>query len=65
MKRFFLLLLMLWKQQARLYLSAALIGSLVGVFIFYPLYDFIYFHEHGVDEASAVKYVLRKLYKNI
>ena len=52
---------MLWKQQARLYLSAALIGSLVGVFIFYPLYDLIYFHEHGVDEGSASKYVLGKL----
>ena len=61
MRRFFLLILTLWKQQAKLYLSAAFIGALLGVFVIYPLYDFIYFHEHGVDESSASQYVLRKL----
>jgi hypothetical protein len=61
MKRFLLLLFVLWKQRARLYLSAALIGSLVGVFIFYPLYDFIYFHDHGVSQGSASQFVLSKM----
>ena len=40
-----------------LYLSAALIGSIVGVLVFYPLYDFVYFHEHGVDNISAFDYI--------
>lgn len=61
MKRFFLLMLLLWKQQARLYLSAALIGALTGVFFIYPLYDFIYFHEHGAEASSAIDYVIIKL----
>jgi len=66
MKRFFLLLLNLWRQQAKLYLTAALIGALVGILVFYPLYDFIYFHEHGVnDAASAEKYIIEKLKQSL
>ncbi len=44
-----------------LFLSAAVIGALVGVLLFYPLYDFIYFHEHGVEEKSAFEYVSGRL----
>ena len=41
----------------RLYLSAAFIGAIAGVLIFYPLYDFVYFHEHGVENISAFNYI--------
>ena len=43
--------------QFRLYLSAAFIGCIVGVLVFYPLYDFVYFHEHGVENKAAFDYI--------
>jgi len=57
MKRYIILLFRLLKMQLKLYLSAAFIGCIVGVLIFYPLYDFVYFHEHGVDNISAFNYI--------
>jgi len=57
MKRYILLLFRLFKLQVRFYLSAAFIGGIVGVLIFYPLYDFVYFHEHGVKNTSAFDYI--------
>ncbi len=61
MKRFFLLLLKLWKQQFVFYLTAALLGALAGIFIFYPINDFVYFHDHGVDEPLVSRYLLSQL----
>ncbi len=61
MKRFILLLLSIWRQRFKLYLVAALIGALFGVFILDPINDFVYFHEHGVDEPSVIKYILDEL----
>lgn len=43
--------------QLKLYLSAAIIGGIVGVLFFYPLYDFVYFHEHGVENMTAFDYI--------
>jgi 5'-3' exonuclease len=43
--------------QFRLYLAAAFIGSVVGVLVFYPLYDFVYFHENGVENMTAFDYI--------
>lgn len=57
MKRYIALLLRLINMQLKLYLSAALIGCIAGILIFYPLYDFIYFHEHGVENNSAFDYI--------
>ena len=61
MKRYLLFMLQFFKQQTILYVSAAIIGGLAGIFIFYPLYDFIYFHEHGVANPFVVDYVLERL----
>jgi hypothetical protein len=41
MKRFFLLLLSIWKQQLKLYAIAALIGACIGVVLLTPTYDYI------------------------
>jgi len=57
MKRYIALLFRLFKLQFRLYLSAALIGGIIGVLVFYPLYDFVYFHEHGVENMEALGYI--------
>lgn len=57
MKRYIALLFRLFKMQFRLYLSAAFIGGIVGVLVFYPLYDFVYFHEHGVENMTAFDYI--------
>lgn len=65
MRRFFLLLLNLWKQQFKLYLTSAVFGAFIGVFILYPVNDFVYFHEHGVREPSAFNYVLNQLVASI
>lgn len=65
MKRFFLLILDLWRQRAKLYISAAVIGVLAGVFVLYPINDFVYFHEHGVAEPNAGKYVLSQLKESL
>ncbi len=45
MKRFLLLLMTVWQQRFKLYLSALLIGSLTGLLIFKPIYDFIFFYD--------------------
>lgn len=65
MKRFFLLILDLWRQRAKLYISAAVIGALAGIFLLYPINDFVYFHEHGVEEQFAGKYVLNQLKESL
>ena len=41
MKRFFLLMLLIWRQQLKLYASAGLIGAMIGIFILAPSYDYI------------------------
>ena len=61
MKRFFLLVLELWRQRAGFYFFTAVIGALAGIFLLYPINDFVYFHEHGVDEPVASKYILNQL----
>ncbi len=45
MKRFFLLILSLWRLLFGYYFSAAVIGALVGFFVFSPIYEFVYFYE--------------------
>jgi hypothetical protein len=45
MKRFFLLIISLWQQRFKLYFFAALIGALAGLFIFLPIYEFLFFYD--------------------
>jgi len=61
MKRFFLLMLSLWKQQLKLYLFAALIGAGIGVFILAPSYNFIYSQESNNNKLSSIEYVFRQI----
>lgn len=49
MKRFFLLILSLWKRQLKYYAFAAFLGALVGVILLAPSYDYI---THRLDEST-------------
>jgi Putative DNA-binding domain len=57
MKRFFLLVLSIWKQQLQVYVAAALIGACIGIFILAPSYDYINSRENNADPLSSVEYV--------
>ncbi len=65
MKRYIVLLLRVFKLQLGFYLSAAVIGGIVGVLIFYPLYDFVYFHEHGVENSTAFDYISKRFFESL
>jgi len=57
MKRFFLLILSLWKQQIKLYFIAALIGAIIGVLVLAPSYAYINSQIHADNAASSISYV--------
>lgn len=57
MKRFLLLLLKIWRQQLKLYFTAAVIGAIIGVFVLAPSYDYISAREQSVDPLSSIEYV--------
>jgi hypothetical protein len=57
MKRFFLLILSLWKQQLKLYFFAALIGGALGVLVPAPSYDYVDSQIHADNTASSIDYV--------
>jgi hypothetical protein len=61
MKRLFLLMLSLWKQQLKLYSLAALMGATIGVFILAPSYNFIYSRESNNNKLSSLEYVFSEL----
>ncbi len=65
MKRYFALLVRLIKMQMGLYFSAAIIGAIVGVLIFYPLYDFVFYHEHGVKNMTVFEYISSRLVESL
>jgi len=65
MKRYVVLLLRRLKLQLGLYVSAAFIGAITGVLVFYPLYDFVYFHEHGVENISAFNYITERFIESL
>lgn len=54
-------MLSLWKQQLKLYATAALIGALIGVFILAPSYNFIYSRESNNNKLSSLEYVFSQL----
>jgi Putative DNA-binding domain len=57
MKRFFLLMLLLWRQQIKLYLFVAIAGAIIGIFILAPSYDYINSREQNTDPLSSIGYV--------
>ncbi|WP_020157025.1 MULTISPECIES: AlbA family DNA-binding domain-containing protein [Methylobacter] len=61
MKRFFLLMIKLWRQQLKLYFAAAIVGALIGIFILAPSYDYINSHERAADPVSSIEYVLSQV----
>ncbi|BCG65117.1 MAG: hypothetical protein methR_P2938 [Methyloprofundus sp.] len=66
MKRFFLLIAALWQQRFKLYFFAAIIGTLNGVLIFYPINDFIFYFEIEKDvlkrsASAAATYAIDQL----
>ncbi|MDO9422675.1 MAG: ATP-binding protein [Methylobacter sp.] len=61
MKRFFLLILSIWRQQLKVYLGVALTGAIIGIFVLAPSYDYIYARELTADPLSSIEYVLRQI----
>lgn len=61
MKRFFLLILSIWRQKLKLYLTVALTGAIIGVFVLAPSYDYIYAREQTADPLSSMEYVLKQV----
>lgn len=61
MKRFFLLMLTIWRQKLWIYLSVALTGAVIGIFVLAPSYDYINAREQTVDPLSSIGYVLKQL----
>ncbi len=57
MKRLFLLILSIWNQQLKLYIVAALVGALIGVFVLAPSYDYIALRKQGENPLSSIEYV--------
>ncbi len=61
MKRFFLLLLSLWKEQLKLYFVAALIGAIIGVLVLAPSYDYINSQTITDNTTSSLNYMSSQL----
>lgn len=61
MKRLFLLILSIWRQQLKLYFVAAITGAVIGVFVLAPSYDYISVHETGADSLSSIEYVFSQV----
>jgi hypothetical protein len=61
MKRFFLLILSLWKQQLKLYFVAALVGALIGVLVLAPIYDYVDSQKQADNIASSIDFMLGQI----
>lgn len=57
MKRFFLLLLSVWKQKLKLYFFAALIGAIIGVLVLAPIYDYVDSQKQADGMASSIDFM--------
>ncbi len=61
MKRFFLLIMLIWRQQVKLYLIAIITGAVMGVFVLAPSYDYINAREQSADPLSSLEYVFAQV----
>lgn len=61
MKRFFLLLMSIWHQQLKLYLTVMITGAMIGVFVLAPSYDYINKREQNADPLSSIGYVFTQV----
>ena len=57
MKRFFLLILSIWKQKLKIYFVAALIGAIIGVLLLAPIYDYVDSQKQEESIASAFDFM--------
>ena len=57
MKRFFLLILSIWKQKLKIYFVAALIGAIIGVLLLAPIYDYVDSQKQEETIASAFDFM--------
>ena len=57
MKRFFLLILSIWKQKLKLYFVAALIGAIIGVLVLAPIYDYVDSQKQADTIASSIDFM--------
>lgn len=61
MKRLLLLMMLIWRQQLKLYLIAALAGAVIGVLVLAPSYDYINAREQDADALSSIEYMLSQV----
>jgi hypothetical protein len=61
MKRLFLLMLKIWREQIYLYVYATLIGAVAGLLILTPSYDYINAREHKADGLRSIAYAIKQL----
>lgn len=61
MKRFFLLLMSIWHQQLKLYITVMITGAIIGVFVLAPSYDYINAREQTADPLSSIGYVFTQI----
>lgn len=61
MKRLFLLILSIWRQQLKLYVFTAVTGAVIGVFVLAPSYDYINVRETGADSLSSTEYMFSQV----
>jgi hypothetical protein len=60
MKRFFFLIVVIWRQQLKAYLIAALIGSVISLLILAPTYDYINTRNQADSRVSSIGYVFNQ-----
>ena len=54
------------RQQLRTFAAAALLGAVVGVFILYPINEFVYFYEHRpLVESTPGGFALSQLQQSL
>jgi len=53
--------MLLWRQQLKLYIIAAVTGALIGIFVLAPSYDYISARELSTDPLSSIEYVFSQV----
>lgn len=61
MKRFFLLIMSIWHQQLKLYITVIITGAMMGIFVLAPSYDYISAREQSADPLSSIGYVFNQV----
>lgn len=54
-------MLLIWRQESKLYFNAMVIGAILGIFILAPSYDYINAREHAASPLAAFVYMFHQL----